>query len=210
MPPRTLDSPDKDSLKPLVHQHSLFTDPAAYDNWEATWRQRFAEDGDTPAERRASMRAAKLAVIPRNHLVEEALSAAESNNDLSAFETLLAVLSAPYDEQPVFRCYAEPPRPDQIVHRTFCGTRPTGGSVDGHARPNDTTSVEFRISRSAKKGPRDHGSPRIGACAIFQGLLVALTVSLPLTRRRGALLTVISTSCPKALRKRNSWSLEKP
>jgi uncharacterized protein YdiU (UPF0061 family) len=62
------------------------------------------------------------AFIPRNHLVEEALSAAVNNGDLSAFEKLLAVLSSPYDDQPPHRLYAEPSRPDQIVRQTFCGT----------------------------------------------------------------------------------------
>ena len=38
------------------------------------------------------MRAVNPAFIPRNHLVEEALSAAVNNGDLSAFETLLTVL----------------------------------------------------------------------------------------------------------------------
>jgi hypothetical protein len=28
----------------------------------------------------------------------------------------------PYDDQPVFGGYADPPRPDQIVHQTYCGT----------------------------------------------------------------------------------------
>ena len=68
------------------------------------------------------MRAVNPAFIPRNHLVEEALSAAVNNGDLSAFDDLLTVLSRPYDEQPDHRPYAEPPRPDQVVRQTFCGT----------------------------------------------------------------------------------------
>ncbi len=35
---------------------------------------------------------------------------------------LVAVLSAPYDDQPAFAPYADPPRPEEIVHQTFCGT----------------------------------------------------------------------------------------
>jgi len=101
---------------------SLFTDPTAYDAWATRWRRRLA-DGEATCERRAAaMRAVNPAFIPRNHLVEEALSAAVNNGDLSAFETLLTVLSRPYDDQPSHRRYAEPPRPDQIVRQTFCGT----------------------------------------------------------------------------------------
>ena len=68
------------------------------------------------------MRAVNPAFIPRNHRVEEALSAAVNNGDLAPFETLLTVLSKPYEDQPAFAGYAAPPRPEQIVHQTFCGT----------------------------------------------------------------------------------------
>jgi uncharacterized protein YdiU (UPF0061 family) len=102
---------------------SLFTDPTAYDDWASRWRRRLADDGEGAGERRgAVMRAVNPAFIPRNHLVEEALSAAVNNGDLSAFDNLLTVLSRPYDEQPAHRPYAEPPRPDQMVRQTFCGT----------------------------------------------------------------------------------------
>ena len=102
---------------------SLFTDPTDYDSWAERWRARLADDGETTGERRATtMRAANPAFIPRNHLVEEALSAAVNDGDLSVFENLLTVLSRPYEDQPAFRRYADPPRPDQIVRQTFCGT----------------------------------------------------------------------------------------
>ena len=64
----------------------LFSDPSAFDDWANRWRERLACDGEATSERRrAAMRAVNPAFIPRNHLVEEALSAA---GDLSAFETL--------------------------------------------------------------------------------------------------------------------------
>jgi uncharacterized protein YdiU (UPF0061 family) len=102
---------------------SLFSDPTAFDEWASRWRERLAyEGGKTNAQRSAVMRAANPAFIPRNHLVEEALSASVNNGDFSAFETLLTVLSRPFDDQPDSARYAEPPWPDQIVRQTFCGT----------------------------------------------------------------------------------------
>ena len=100
----------------------LFTDPSAYDAWAETWRRRLVEDGRTAAERRVSMRAVNPAFIPRNHVVEEALSAAVNAGDLAPFENLLTVLSRPYDDQPAFGSHADPPRPEQVVRQTFCGT----------------------------------------------------------------------------------------
>jgi len=102
---------------------NLFTEPAAYDDWAARWRRRLADDGEAAGERRAAaMRVVNPAFIPRNHLVEEALSAAENGGDLSPLDNLLTVLSRPYDDQADRRLYAEPPRPDQVVRQTFCGT----------------------------------------------------------------------------------------
>src|SRR6266446_5216060 len=98
---------------------SLFADPSAYDDWAARWRHRLAEEGGEASERRKMMRAVNPAFIPRNHLVEEAISAAVNNEDFSPFETLLTVLATPYEDQPAFARYADPPRLDQIVHQTF-------------------------------------------------------------------------------------------
>jgi uncharacterized protein YdiU (UPF0061 family) len=100
----------------------LFADPCAFDEWVARWRQRLAQEGGKPAERRSAMRAANPAFIPRNHLVEEAIVTAVNDGDFSAFERLLSVVSAPYEDHPAFSRYANPPRPDQVVRETFCGT----------------------------------------------------------------------------------------
>jgi uncharacterized protein YdiU (UPF0061 family) len=101
---------------------SLFAEPTAFDDWAVRWRHRLAEEAEEANERQAAMRAANPAFIPRNHLVEEAISAAVNEADFVPFESLLAVLSTPYEDQPAFGRYADPPRPEQVVQQTFCGT----------------------------------------------------------------------------------------
>jgi uncharacterized protein YdiU (UPF0061 family) len=100
----------------------LFAEPADYDEWAVRWRQRTGEEPQSPAERRAAMRAVNPAFIPRNHRVEAVIQAAIANDDFAPFEELLTVLSKPYDDQPTFASYAEPPEPHQRVLQTFCGT----------------------------------------------------------------------------------------
>ena len=100
----------------------LFADPRAYDEWAGRWRQRLLVEGGDPAQRLAAMRRANPAFIPRNHLVEEAIVAAQDHGDFAPFERLLGVLANPYEDQPAFARYADPPRPEQVVHQTFCGT----------------------------------------------------------------------------------------
>jgi serine/tyrosine/threonine adenylyltransferase len=101
---------------------ALFAEPAAFDEWAARWRQRTGEEPQTALERQAAMRAVNPAFIPRNHRVEAVIQAAMVNDDYAPFEELLAVLSKPYQDQPQFAAYTEPPQPDQRVLQTFCGT----------------------------------------------------------------------------------------
>ena len=101
---------------------SLFTDPAAYNEWAVRWRQRLSDEPQDAAARRNAMRSVNPAFIPRNHRVEAVIQAAMNHDDFAPFEELLTVLSKPYEDQPAFAAYAEPPLPDQRVLQTFCGT----------------------------------------------------------------------------------------
>ncbi|MEQ9330564.1 protein adenylyltransferase SelO [Thalassobaculum sp.] len=114
-----LDPPEGDAPAP----RDLFVDPTSFDAWERVWRARLADEAATPdAGRAAALRAANPAVIPRNHLVEEAIRAAEDAGDPAPFEALLEALATPFEERPEHARFRLPPRPDQVVRQTFCGT----------------------------------------------------------------------------------------
>jgi serine/tyrosine/threonine adenylyltransferase len=100
----------------------LFADPAAYDTWAALWRQRLEEEPVSAQERSAAMEKVNPAFIPRNHLVEIALSAAVERQDFQPFEQLLDVVSHPYEERSGLERYATPADPEESVRWTFCGT----------------------------------------------------------------------------------------
>ena len=101
---------------------ALFAEPSAYDLWSEHWRARLAREAVAPLERAQAMRSANPAFIPRNHRVEEALSAAVERGDYAPFETLLKILSRPFDDQPEFAAFAEPAPEGPGCYRTFCGT----------------------------------------------------------------------------------------
>ena len=92
-----------------------------FQGWHARWRQRFGREGQPVASAVSLMRSVNPAVIPRNHRVEEALSAAEERDDLSVGQCLLAALTTPYEHNAERGHYQEPP-PDNGLYRTFCGT----------------------------------------------------------------------------------------
>ena len=100
----------------------LFIDPTTFDDWADRWRSRLGRETGAATSRRDAMRAVNPAFIARNHRVEEAIAAAIGHEDFGPFETLGRVLSHPYDDQPDFAPYADPPPFDTGTYKTFCGT----------------------------------------------------------------------------------------
>ncbi len=100
--------------------HCTNTDPEL----EAWYRRLEARRGRQPqssAEAAALMRRHNPAFIPRNHRVEEALSAASSSDDWSVMARLLEVLATPYDHERDLPAFSAPSVGDGS-YRTFCGT----------------------------------------------------------------------------------------
>jgi uncharacterized protein YdiU (UPF0061 family) len=91
----------------------MFMNLAGFDEWLARWR---ALNPDAEIMARVNP-----VYIPRNHLVEEALTAA-TNGDLDPLNRLLVAVSSPYDERVGLERYAEPAPEDFGRYRTFCGT----------------------------------------------------------------------------------------
>lgn len=96
---------------------ALFEDPTDFTAWESRWRERLS---DTTAAFKL-MRETNPVFIPRNHRIEEVIVAANAGN-FEPFERLHAVLSRPFEPQPESAEYENPPKTDEIVHATFCGT----------------------------------------------------------------------------------------
>ena len=94
---------------------------ADFGAWHARWVERLAREGRPVAASHALMRSVNPVVIPRNHRVEEALSAAEERDDFTVLERLLEAVSAPFEERAANSAYREPPA-DECGYRTFCGT----------------------------------------------------------------------------------------
>jgi serine/tyrosine/threonine adenylyltransferase len=90
-----------------------FLDLPAIDGWLERWRAL----GPDPA----AMDRVNPVYIPRNHLVEEALTAATAG-DLAPLRELLDAVTSPYDERPGLERYAVPAPKDFGDYRTFCGT----------------------------------------------------------------------------------------
>ncbi|ARS52218.1 protein adenylyltransferase SelO [Kushneria konosiri] len=100
---------------------ALFEQDADIRAWLPQWRKRLAREDRNGEETARRMQAVNPLYIPRNHQVEQALSAAVEG-DFAPFETLREILAHPFDEQPGREAWTLPAAPDEAVFRTFCGT----------------------------------------------------------------------------------------
>ena len=90
-------------------------------SWLENWRSRLRQSDREPNAIGADMRAVNPVYIPRNHMVEEALAAAETG-DYGPATRLLAVLGDPFTTRPGLDAYAEPAPAAFGQYVTFCGT----------------------------------------------------------------------------------------
>ena len=123
---------------------SLFIDPAPFDAWAAR------RDALLPADRAAvaaAMDRVNPVYIPRNHRVEEALTAA-TKGDLGPFRTLLDAVSAPYT-----------PRPGLEDHT---GPAPEGGARVRHLLRHLNEPRGHRLTLRAARPPPREPVRRIG------------------------------------------------
>ncbi|MDH3221151.1 MAG: YdiU family protein [Gammaproteobacteria bacterium] len=99
----------------------LFDFPESFAAWLQRWRERCAQESLGEAERYSGMMSVNPAFIPRNHLVEEAIAQAYAG-DFAPFHRLNERLANPFAFAAADAALAAPPRPDQVVQQTFCGT----------------------------------------------------------------------------------------
>ncbi len=92
----------------------LMLDRAAFDAWAVQYRQRLQQENSVDSVRKQAMDRVNPKYVLRNYLAHIAIGKAQ-NKDFSEIDTLLAILSHPYDEQPEAEQYAKLP-PDWASH----------------------------------------------------------------------------------------------
>ena len=98
----------------------LFGNPT-FVAWHERWKARLERQNHSMEKIGNLMRRANPVIIPRNHRVEEALTAAQSG-DLSVLNLLLEILGNPFEETTANEPYRDAPPPGGAPYRTFCGT----------------------------------------------------------------------------------------
>lgn len=101
---------------------ALFKEAPPVEAWLARWRARLSRGKRSWSDTARAMNAANPAIIPRNHLVEAAIRAAVDRDDFKPFRRLADAVADPFNLKPGDEDLTWPPRPEDVVHQTFCGT----------------------------------------------------------------------------------------
>ena len=88
-----------------------------FNNWKREWKKRVKSK-----EYLDVMMSCNPILIPRNYLVEEALSEAETDGKFDKFNELNEIISSPYQLKKVNIKYLKTPTKTNIPYKTFCGT----------------------------------------------------------------------------------------
>ena len=88
-----------------------FLDRELIDQWFSDYINRLKSENSSDEERQIAMNLVNPKFVLRNHLAQVAIDKAKQH-DFSEIQTLLKILSNPYDEQVEYDAYAMPPPPD--------------------------------------------------------------------------------------------------
>ncbi|WP_219837250.1 YdiU family protein [Paenibacillus sp. R14(2021)] len=103
-------------------EDTVLADDPEFTLWLESWQARLGRQPEAAAASRQLMQSSNPAIIPRNHLVEEALEAAENEEDFSVMDQLLEALAQPYSHMPEHDRYSALPEQTTRPYRTYCGT----------------------------------------------------------------------------------------
>ena len=105
-----------------VLEDSVLFGTAEFSQWHEQWQGRLGRQEEREVSSYQLMQKSNPALIPRNHLVEAALTAAVERGDYSVMERLLNALASPYAHSPEQADYSILPAVSNIPYQTFCGT----------------------------------------------------------------------------------------
>jgi uncharacterized protein YdiU (UPF0061 family) len=101
-----------------ILEDTIFKD-VSFNAWYKKWLHRIQKQTEGEEASRLMMLKHNPAIIPRNYLVEKALSTAVNDQDYRFLNDFIAALQKPYED---LKVYNEPPLDEDTSYQTFCGT----------------------------------------------------------------------------------------
>jgi len=112
-----IDREKKDSFfEKKIRNKKVFYD------WVSQWKKRIENESDKISVIISTMNNVNPLFIPRNHLVENAINMAVLKDDFLPMRELLEIIKKPFSEKKGKEKFSLPPKPQEVVKNTFCGT----------------------------------------------------------------------------------------
>ena len=102
----------------IILKDAIFKD-VSFQAWHKNWIHRIQIQKEGEEASRLMMSKHNPAVIPRNYLVEKALSMAVIDQDYTLLNNFIEALQSPYEDSKIF---SEPSLEEDKTYQTFCGT----------------------------------------------------------------------------------------
>lgn len=120
----TLTATEPQQANPWLNAFQRLADKPGDDvhAWLARWHNRLQQEHQDMMTIANNMNLINPLYIPRNHRVENVISAAVERNDFSVMEEMMRVLREPFTEQTGMEEYAQPASLNARPYQTFCGT----------------------------------------------------------------------------------------
>jgi uncharacterized protein YdiU (UPF0061 family) len=105
----------------MISLRNHFLDRDSFDQWMILYLQRLKAEESVDEERKKMMHLINPKFVLRNHLAQKAIEMAQQH-DFSEVKKLNTILNAPFEEQPEFNDYANPPPPDLDAIEVSCSS----------------------------------------------------------------------------------------
>ena len=99
-----------------------FKDKREIEKWIKYWKLSIGKQAVSKTKILKTLQSSNPIFIPRNHLIEKAIKLATKDNDFTEMKKLLSILTKPYTERNSYNTYMNPPKVEERISQTFCGT----------------------------------------------------------------------------------------
>jgi uncharacterized protein YdiU (UPF0061 family) len=109
------------SFRNLSDDSFSFNNTESFKEFKFLWNNRLTDSSTTFEQAKEIMEKVNPIFIPRNHQVERAIQGA-LKGDLTVFNQMIEVSKNPFQEQAEFTEFKVPPKENERIAATFCGT----------------------------------------------------------------------------------------
>ena len=101
---------------------ALFLNQNEIQSWHNEWKNRIEKENKTEEEIVKSLKMTNPSIIPRNHIVENIINQVVIDENIGQLNELISMLKEPYNDYEEKHIFLKPPKENEDIKNTFCGT----------------------------------------------------------------------------------------